>query len=160
MKTLSRSCSLRLCTFHGGVAGASSRVAHFVNALSCDANLSLRCPTDARAARRPNVHHLLDACANYHSDIRTANILLAHCFGWTSSQTCSKISGPAAVQLATRSQSPALAYYIICIVLMPLNRVCVFCGSSPGSRPVYMNAAASLGKELAARNLSLVYGGA
>jgi uncharacterized protein (TIGR00730 family) len=38
--------------------------------------------------------------------------------------------------------------------------VLVFCGSSPGSRPEYVEAAAELGGLLAARELELVYGGA
>lgn len=42
----------------------------------------------------------------------------------------------------------------------PLRRVCVFCGSSPGARPVYLEAAAHLGRLLVARDIELVYGGA
>jgi uncharacterized protein (TIGR00730 family) len=41
-----------------------------------------------------------------------------------------------------------------------MERVCVFCGSSPGGRPEYAEAAVELGRELAARGLGLVYGGA
>jgi len=40
-----------------------------------------------------------------------------------------------------------------------MKRVCVFCGSSIGSRPVYREAAQALGAALARRNLGLVYGG-
>lgn len=40
------------------------------------------------------------------------------------------------------------------------RRVCVFCGSSFGSREVYRRAAESLGRELVRRRLGLVYGGA
>jgi uncharacterized protein (TIGR00730 family) len=40
-----------------------------------------------------------------------------------------------------------------------MNRICVFCGSSPGRRPEYRAAAATLGQLLAARGLELVYGG-
>ncbi|HEX2564142.1 MAG TPA: TIGR00730 family Rossman fold protein, partial [Acidimicrobiales bacterium] len=40
------------------------------------------------------------------------------------------------------------------------TRVCVFCGSSIGARGAYADAAASLGRELAARGIGLVYGGA
>jgi uncharacterized protein (TIGR00730 family) len=43
---------------------------------------------------------------------------------------------------------------------MDLTRVCVFCGSSIGARRTYADAAASLGRELAARGIGLVYGGA
>jgi uncharacterized protein (TIGR00730 family) len=41
-----------------------------------------------------------------------------------------------------------------------LRRVCVFCGSSPGARPIYLEAAAHLGALLVARGIELVYGGA
>lgn len=43
---------------------------------------------------------------------------------------------------------------------LPLRRVCVFCGSSPGARPVYLEATAHLGRMLVARGIDLVYGGA
>ncbi len=43
---------------------------------------------------------------------------------------------------------------------MALSSVCVFCGSRPGARPDFMQAAAALGTELARRRLTLVYGGA
>lgn len=39
-------------------------------------------------------------------------------------------------------------------------RVCVFCGSSFGARPVYAESARSLGRVLAERGIGLVYGGA
>jgi uncharacterized protein (TIGR00730 family) len=41
-----------------------------------------------------------------------------------------------------------------------VKRVLVFCGSSPGARPEYAEAAANLGRLLAERRLELVYGGA
>jgi uncharacterized protein (TIGR00730 family) len=41
-----------------------------------------------------------------------------------------------------------------------MKSICVFSGSSPGSRPEYAEAAAKLGKELVRRGLRLVYGGA
>jgi uncharacterized protein (TIGR00730 family) len=41
-----------------------------------------------------------------------------------------------------------------------MRRVCVFCGSSPGARPAYAEAAAELGRLLAAERIGLVYGGA
>lgn len=41
-----------------------------------------------------------------------------------------------------------------------LRSVCVFCGSSPGAREAYVEAAAGLGKLLAQRGLTVVYGGA
>ncbi|HWF75184.1 MAG TPA: TIGR00730 family Rossman fold protein [Solirubrobacteraceae bacterium] len=43
---------------------------------------------------------------------------------------------------------------------MKLERVLIFCGSSPGRRPEYAQAAAGLGRLLAERRIGLVYGGA
>ncbi|MEA2402999.1 MAG: hypothetical protein QOK00_3402 [Thermoleophilaceae bacterium] len=40
-----------------------------------------------------------------------------------------------------------------------MERVCVFCGSSPGARPAYAEATAELGRLLAADGIGLVYGG-
>lgn len=39
-------------------------------------------------------------------------------------------------------------------------RICVFCGSSPGFDPIYLERAAAFGALLAARGIGLVYGGA
>ncbi|XP_054793175.1 probable cytokinin riboside 5'-monophosphate phosphoribohydrolase LOGL6 [Prosopis cineraria] len=39
------------------------------------------------------------------------------------------------------------------------KRICVFCGSSPGKKTNYKDAAIELGKELVSRNINLVYGG-
>jgi uncharacterized protein (TIGR00730 family) len=41
-----------------------------------------------------------------------------------------------------------------------MKSLCVFCGSSAGTRPAYANAAGRFGTLLAERNLTLVYGGA
>jgi uncharacterized protein (TIGR00730 family) len=41
-----------------------------------------------------------------------------------------------------------------------VRRICVFCGSSPGARPAYSEAAAELGGLLADEGIGLVYGGA
>lgn len=41
-----------------------------------------------------------------------------------------------------------------------MQRVCVFCGSSTGAHPAYLEAARHLGRRLAERGLGLVYGGA
>lgn len=41
-----------------------------------------------------------------------------------------------------------------------MRSVCVFCGSSPGARPAYADAARALGTEIARRGMRLVYGGA
>jgi len=41
-----------------------------------------------------------------------------------------------------------------------LSSVCVFCGSSPGADPAYVQAAADTGRAFAERGLRLVYGGA
>ncbi|HEX8831567.1 MAG TPA: TIGR00730 family Rossman fold protein [Longimicrobium sp.] len=40
-----------------------------------------------------------------------------------------------------------------------MKRVCVFCGSSAGNRPVYAEAARATGRALAERGIGLVYGG-
>lgn len=40
-----------------------------------------------------------------------------------------------------------------------IRRLCVFCGSSTGARPIYSEAAALLGQALANSNVSLVFGG-
>jgi uncharacterized protein (TIGR00730 family) len=41
-----------------------------------------------------------------------------------------------------------------------LQSVCVFCGSRPGDDPAFAEAATALGSAIAARGLTLVYGGA
>lgn len=41
-----------------------------------------------------------------------------------------------------------------------MRRICVFCGSSPGKRDVYLKAAQELGALLAQEGIGLVYGGA
>ena len=43
---------------------------------------------------------------------------------------------------------------------MHLQRICVFAGSSPGTRPEYAQAAQELGTALATQHIGLVYGGA
>ena len=40
-----------------------------------------------------------------------------------------------------------------------MKRICVFCGSSQGSRPEYRAAAEEMSGELVRRNIGLVYGG-
>jgi uncharacterized protein (TIGR00730 family) len=40
-----------------------------------------------------------------------------------------------------------------------MRRVCVFCGSSPGARPVYAEATAELARRLVADGIGVVYGG-
>ena len=40
-----------------------------------------------------------------------------------------------------------------------MNAICVFCGSHPGNDPAYAEAARRLGRTLAERNTTLVYGG-
>jgi uncharacterized protein (TIGR00730 family) len=40
-----------------------------------------------------------------------------------------------------------------------MKRICVFCGSSPGSQPEYRACAEELGAELVRRDIGLVYGG-
>jgi uncharacterized protein (TIGR00730 family) len=41
-----------------------------------------------------------------------------------------------------------------------MNRICVFCGTNPGSHPAYGLAARELGRVLAEQSIELVYGGA
>lgn len=41
-----------------------------------------------------------------------------------------------------------------------MKRVCVYCGSSSGKRPEYLESARTLGRELVRRGIGLVYGGA
>jgi len=41
-----------------------------------------------------------------------------------------------------------------------MKRICVFCGSSPGASPEYLETAKQLGYSLTNRNIGLVYGGA
>lgn len=41
-----------------------------------------------------------------------------------------------------------------------MKRVCVFCGSKNGAKSEYLEAARQLGREMACRDLALVYGGA
>src|SRR5687767_5328259 len=40
-----------------------------------------------------------------------------------------------------------------------MRSICVFCGSSPGNRPEYMDLARETGRLIAERQLTLVYGG-
>lgn len=40
-----------------------------------------------------------------------------------------------------------------------IKAICIYCGSSPGQKPVYAEAAQSLGKALAGAGIRLVYGG-
>lgn len=42
---------------------------------------------------------------------------------------------------------------------MSIDSICVYCGSSPGRREVFVEAAQELGRELAARKIEIVYGG-
>ena len=41
-----------------------------------------------------------------------------------------------------------------------LNAICVYCGSSPGRQPIYIDAAHRLAEQLHKENITLVYGGA
>jgi hypothetical protein len=40
-----------------------------------------------------------------------------------------------------------------------MDRLCVYCGSRPGTDPAFVDAASSFGRRLAERDLGLVYGG-
>jgi uncharacterized protein (TIGR00730 family) len=52
-----------------------------------------------------------------------------------------------------------LAYRPPSRTLKFVRRLCVFCGSSPGARPAYGQAAEELGRLLVAEDIGLVYGG-
>lgn len=43
---------------------------------------------------------------------------------------------------------------------MSISSICVYCGSSPGNRPDYLEHAGEFGRTLARRKIRLVYGGA
>jgi hypothetical protein len=40
-----------------------------------------------------------------------------------------------------------------------MKSICVYCGANPGTKPVYRETAALLGRTLAQRDIQLVYGG-
>lgn len=42
---------------------------------------------------------------------------------------------------------------------MKIEKICVYCGSSPGKNPAYADAAKGLAKELCTRDIGLVFGG-
>jgi len=42
---------------------------------------------------------------------------------------------------------------------MPIRRICVFCGASPGRDPAYLELATAVGAGLAERGIGIVYGG-
>lgn len=42
---------------------------------------------------------------------------------------------------------------------MQIKTICVYCGSSPGRNALFLQSARSMGKEIAERKLTLVYGG-
>jgi hypothetical protein len=42
---------------------------------------------------------------------------------------------------------------------MPMRAACVFCGSQPGAKPAYLQAARELGALLARRGVAVIYGG-
>ena len=60
---------------------------------------------------------------------------------------------------ATANSSPARRTPPSVAAQHLMKRLCVFCGSSPGSRPEYLDMARKLGCALAARQIGLVYGG-
>ena len=43
---------------------------------------------------------------------------------------------------------------------MSINRICIYCGSSPGNQAIYSAAAGELATLLASQGIGLVYGGA
>src|SRR5262249_11453587 len=42
---------------------------------------------------------------------------------------------------------------------IPMTRICIFCGSSTGTRPSYANAARAMGQALVRARIGLIYGG-
>jgi uncharacterized protein (TIGR00730 family) len=44
-------------------------------------------------------------------------------------------------------------------VSAPISSLCLFCGSNTGTRPAYAEAATQIGRALAARGMTLIYGG-
>jgi uncharacterized protein (TIGR00730 family) len=63
--------------------------------------------------------------------------------------TCPHLSAP--ISTCPHPSAPART--------VPVTSLCIFCGSSPGARPEYRDAAAALGGEVARRGIRLVYGG-
>ena len=41
----------------------------------------------------------------------------------------------------------------------PITSICLFCGSNVGTRPAYVEAATQIGRTIAARGMTLIYGG-
>src|SRR5690606_5019800 len=73
---------------------------------------------------------------------------------------------PPAPAATARQTSPERTASVTLCALFPsgaqcmsLKSVCVFCGASPGARPIYREAAENLGRSLAERGLRLIYGG-
>ncbi len=54
----------------------------------------------------------------------------------------------------------AQSYFLKVLDSNKMKRICVYCGSSPGFSPLYMEMAEKLGQALIECNLELVYGGA
>jgi len=50
-------------------------------------------------------------------------------------------------------------YFCCQLILSPMKRICVFCGSSNGANPVYRDQASELGILMARQGIELVYGG-
>ncbi len=42
---------------------------------------------------------------------------------------------------------------------MPVQSICIYCGSRPGNNPEYVRVAAHIGKQFAAQNITLLFGG-
>ena len=43
--------------------------------------------------------------------------------------------------------------------MRPIGTICVYCGSGPGTEPVFLKSADALGREMARNGIGLVYGG-
>ncbi len=46
------------------------------------------------------------------------------------------------------------------MLINSMNAICIYCGSSSGTRPIYLELATAMGRSLAQRGIALVYGGA
>src|SRR5580692_9462691 len=65
----------------------------------------------------------------------------------------------AAKALAARTNRRHIVLLVRSDSMSKINALCVYCGSSPGNDPVFVEAAHTFGKILAENDIRLVYGG-
>lgn len=70
-----------------------------------------------------------------------------------------RLSGAAGRSSAKRKTVAQAVAEPLATPALTINNVCVYCGSGPGAKPVYAEAARELGHSLAAEGIGLVYGG-